>query len=59
LKNVQMKVAGDKLTIEVDLTQDYGPSASGKTTIIASSAGNQPVPGREDVKVGVNIFRPR
>lgn len=57
MKNVSMKVSSDnkKLTIEVDLTKDYGDSASGKTTIIASSEGNQTVVG--DVKLGLNVYR--
>lgn len=58
MKNVQMKVEGDKLVITVDLSQEYGPSSSGKSMVIASTEGNAPVPGREEVKVGLNIYRP-
>lgn len=32
MKNVEMKIEGSKLTIEVDLDQDFGPSSSGKST---------------------------
>lgn len=56
--NIDMKVVGDKLTITVDLSKSYGISASGKSTIIASTGGNIAVPGREEVKVGINIYRP-
>ena len=40
----------------MDLTKEFGPSASGKTTIIASTEGNITVPEREE-KVGLNVYR--
>lgn len=30
MKNVEMKLEGDILTIRVDVTKEFGPSASGK-----------------------------
>lgn len=57
MKNVQMNVEGDILHISVDLSRDFGPSRSGKTRIIATSAGNKPIPGREDIKLGLNIYK--
>ena len=57
MKNVEMKVEGNTLTIKVDLTKEFGPSSSGKTIIIASTEGNASVPGREDAKVGLNVYR--
>jgi hypothetical protein len=51
-----MTVAGNILTIKIDLTKEFGPSASGKTTIIASTEGNITVPEREE-KVGLNVYR--
>ena len=56
MKNVQMTVAGNTLTITVDLSKEFGPSASGKTIIIASTEGNVAVPGRDE-KVGLNVYR--
>ena len=56
MKNVEMKVDGNTLTIKVDLTKEYGPSSSGKTIIIASTEGNVSVPDREE-KVGLNVYR--
>ena len=56
MKNVDMKVNGDILTITVDLSKEFGPSASGKTIIIASTEGNVAVPERE-AKVGLNVYR--
>lgn len=52
-----MKLEGNILTIKVDLSKEFGPSSSGKTIIVASTEGNQSVPGREDVKIGLNIYK--
>jgi hypothetical protein len=57
MKNVDMKLEGNILTIKVDLTKEFGPSSSGKTIIIASTEGNQSVEGKEDVKVGLNVYK--
>ena len=56
MKNVDISVSDDVLTIKVDLTQSFGPSSSGKTIIIASTEGNYPLPGRTEV-VGLNVYR--
>ncbi len=56
MKNVKLSVSGNTLTITVDLTQEFGPSSSGKTIIIASTEGNYPLPGRTEV-VGLNVYR--
>lgn len=56
MKNVQMAVEGSILTIRVDLSKDFGPSSSGKTTIIASTEGNVAIPDREE-RVGLNVYR--
>ena len=55
MKNVKLSVSGNTLTITVDLTQEFGPSSSGKTIIIASTEGNFPLPGRTEV-VGLNVY---
>ena len=57
MKNVDMKVEGDVLTIKVDLTKEFGPSASGKTIIIASTEGNIAIPEKEEVKIGLNVYK--
>ncbi len=57
MKNVEMSVEGNTLTIKVDLSKEFGPSTSGKTIIIASSEGNQSVPGKETIKIGLNVYR--
>jgi hypothetical protein len=57
MKNVEMKVEGNILTIKVDLAKDFGPSSSGKTILIASTEGNVSVDGHEEAKVGLNVYR--
>jgi hypothetical protein len=57
MKNVEMSIDGNILTIKVDLSKEFGPSTSGKTTIIASTEGNKSVSGKEDVKIGLNIYK--
>ena len=56
MKNVDMTVEGNMLTIKVDLSKEFGPSSSGKTTIIATTEGNVNVPEREE-KIGLNIYK--
>jgi len=56
MKNVELSVQGTMLTIKVDLSKDFGPSTSGKTTIIASTEGNVNLPEREE-KIGLNIYK--
>ncbi len=58
MKNVELSVSDNILTIKVDLTQEFGPSSSGKTIIIASTEGNFLLPGRGEV-VGLNVYRKR
>ena len=57
MKNVDIKIEGDILTVKVDLSKDFGPSSSGKTIIIASSEGNQSLPEHENIKIGLNIYK--
>ena len=52
-----MKVEGNILTIKVDLTKEFGPSSSGKTIIIASTEGNIAIPEKEEVKIGLNVYK--
>ena len=56
MKNVALRVEGSLLTITIDLSKEFGPSASGKTTIIASTEGNITIPNREE-KIGPNVYR--
>ncbi len=56
MKNIEMTVEGNTLTIKVDLSKDFGKSKSGKTIIVASTEGNVSVPERDE-KIGLNIYR--
>lgn len=57
MKNVEMKVEHGKLIVTVDLAKELGPSASGKSVMIATTEGNTDVPGEPDVKIGLNVYR--
>ncbi len=59
MKNIKMTLKGATLLIEVDLSKEFGLSSSGKSVQIASTDGNVSVPGREEVKIGLNVYRPR
>mgnify|MGYP006951128586 CR=1 FL=1 len=56
MKNVEMSLAGNILTITVDLSKEFDPSSSSKTIIVASTEGNVTVPEREE-KIGLNVYR--
>ncbi len=62
-KGVHVHQRDGILTIVVDTEKDYGLSASGKSTIIASSSGNQKinigneVSGDDFAFLGLNIYR--
>ena len=58
MKNVDFKRTGDKLVITIDLTKQHGPSSSGKTLIVATTEGNQDVPGLDGGKCGINVYVP-
>jgi hypothetical protein len=57
MKNCEMKLTGNILTITVDVSKDFGKSSSGKSVIIASTEGNVSIPGKEDVKIGLNVYK--
>lgn len=59
MKNVEWTLEGDILTIRIDLRQSFGPSSSGKTTIVASTEGNVAVAADREEKIGLNVYRPR
>jgi hypothetical protein len=57
MKNIEMKVEGTNLVITIDMTKEFGESKSGKSITIASTEGNISIPGNDDVKIGLNIYR--
>ena len=56
MKNVELSVEGNILTIKIDLSKEFGLSSSGKNIIVASTEGNVTIPDREE-KIGLNIYR--
>ncbi len=59
MKNIEMEVNKNILTIKIDLTKSFGASKSGKTQIIATTSGNVGVPDSQDaIKIGVNVYKP-
>lgn len=56
MKNIEMRVDGNILTLTIDLSKEFGPSSSGKTVIIATTEGNVSVPGRDE-KIGLNVYK--
>lgn len=54
MKNVEFKIDKNILTIKIDLSKRFGPSKSGKTTIVATTEGNIDVGG--NVKLGLNAY---
>lgn len=56
MKNIEMTIEGNILTIKVDLSQRFGKSSSGKSTIVASTEGNQAIPDNEEIKIGLNVY---
>jgi hypothetical protein len=57
MKNVDMNTENNILTIKIDLTKEQGPSASGKTIIIATTEGNIALPNNETIKIGLNVYK--
>lgn len=57
MKNMQMRVEGTKLIIEVDTTKELGESGSGKSILVATTGSPQDVPDT-DLKIGLNIYKP-
>ena len=56
--NANMTVKDKVLTITIDLSQDHGPSKSGKSIVIATTGGNISVPDyTPDTKIGLNVYR--
>ena len=57
MKNCEMKLNGNILTITVDISKEFGVSSSKKSIIIASTEGNVSIPDKEDIKIGLNIYK--
>jgi hypothetical protein len=58
MQNIVFAVHEGHLLIDVDLSKELYVSQSGKSMMIATTGGNVSVPGCEEVKVGLNVYRP-
>ena len=56
MRNVTMSVESNVLTIKIDLSKPGEVSSSGKSLVIGSTEGNVSVEGREEIKVGLNVY---
>lgn len=56
-KNIEATVKDGILTLRIDLKKTQGKSASGKSTIVATTAGNQEVEGADGLLLGLNAYR--
>ena len=52
-ENCEFEVKGNILTIKVDLTQDFGPSSTGKTTIVGKGTAKLP----DGITAQVNVYK--
>ena len=61
--SIEMNVQDGILTLKIDTTKDIGPSASGKTIMIASSGGNKKInvgdetSGDNFIMLGLKLYR--
>lgn len=58
MQNVRYTLAGNQLTIVVDIDQRLGPSSTGKTTLVASTEGTAKIKGTE-VRFSLTAYVPR
>ena len=54
-KNVELELIGDILTIKVDISKEFGQSASKKSTILASTGGFAQF--GDGIAVGLNVVK--
>ena len=60
--SIVLNVQAGILTLKIDTTKDIGPSASGKTIMIASSGGNKKInvgtdEAEDNIMLGLNLYR--
>tara|TARA_R110000803_G_scaffold17804_1_gene47853 strand:- start:1299 stop:1511 length:213 start_codon:yes stop_codon:yes gene_type:complete len=58
MRNVKIDKTKNIITITIDISKDFGPSASGKTIVVASTQGNIVVDPETQMKLGLNCYRP-
>jgi hypothetical protein len=55
-QNIVISISGNITTMTIDMTNDFGVSASGKSDIVASSRGNKRLEGT-NIYYGLNIYK--
>lgn len=55
--NIEAEVKAGKLVLTIDVAAEHGRSASGKSTIVATTRGNVQVPGANGLVLGLNAYR--
>lgn len=56
MNNVKIDRKGKILTITIDLSVKGIPSGSGKSLVIATTKGNQPIEGSSGFVLGLNLY---
>ena len=56
MKNVDLDIDEDVLTITIDLKRRFGFSKSGKTKIVASTSGPQAITRYKGISVNLTVF---
>jgi hypothetical protein len=55
-KGIEFEVKDGVLYLKIKLNQNFGPSKTGKTIIVATSSGNKKIEGT-DVTLGLNLYK--
>jgi hypothetical protein len=58
VKNIDVQIEGDILTLKVDLSKELGISQSGASMLIATTSGVRNLLGAPGVKWTLNVFAP-
>jgi len=56
MTNTKISRKGNVLTITIDLSKKGTPSSSGKSLVVASTEGNQPIEGEGGFVIGLNVY---
>lgn len=59
MKNIDVEIKGNTLTLKIDLSKNFGASKSGKSIVIASTEGNQKIGALKDgtpVVAGLTVY---
>lgn len=56
MKNIELDIDDDVLTITIQLAERNGKSKSGKTTTVATTSGNVVLDGYPNLFLGLNLY---